>query len=199
MKRKKRKKNNNKIYFIIIGVIIFVLLVIFGIYANKDHNEFQKELKEEGYTTIDNEDAFFKKIVSGNTISDYYDDISNDKDTKYEEYSLSKESYDYIELKMEYQNEIFTVLNISSNLKSDVIQFNFELTYNNSQILLDGDSTTDYECNVIVQKEASDSTVDIYCDMIKSEIETFKSRRAELLSNPKIQEVISKPIKEVNE
>lgn len=199
MKRKKSKKNNNIIYYIMIITIVFILVVIFGMRTNNNHNEFQKELKEEGYITEDSEAAFFKKIVSNNTISDYYDDISNDRNTKYEECSLAKETYDYIELKMEYENEIFTVLNITSNLKTDVIQFNFELTYNNSHILLDGDSSTNYECNVITQKEASNSTIDTYCDIIKSEIELFKSRKAELLSNRKIQKIISQPIRKVNE
>ena len=156
---KRRKKNNNKIIYIGIGVVILILLIIFGVAANKNNNQLQNELKQEGYYTNDQDEAFYKNITTGNTIDDYYDDLLNEKESNYEEYSLSKESYDFILLKMEYESGVMTVLNVSSNIKEDYIQFNFELTYNDSHILVDGDNSNNYKCNIIEQKEASDSTV----------------------------------------
>ena len=187
---KRRKKNNNKIIYIGIGVVILILLIIFGVAANKNNNQLQNELKQEGYYTNDQDEAFYKNITTGNTIDDYYDDLLNEKESSYEEYSLSKESYDFILLKMEYESGVMTVLNVSSNIKEDYIQFNFELTYNDSHILVDGDNSNNYKCNIIEQKEASDSTVETYCDMIREEIRNYEKRKAELLKNPKVQQIV---------
>lgn len=187
---KRRKKNNNKIIYIGIGVVILILLIIFGVAANKNNNQLQNELKQEGYYTNDQDEAFYKNITTGNTIDDYYDDLLNEKESNYEEYSLSKESYDFILLKMEYESGVMTVLNVSSNIKEDYIQFNFELTYNDSHILVDGDNSNNYKCNIIEQKEASDSTVETYCDMIREEIRNYEKRKAELLKNPKVQQIV---------
>ncbi len=187
---KRRKKNNNKIIYIGIGVVILILLIIFGVAANKNNNQLQNELKQEGYYTNDQDEAFYKNITTGNTIDDYYDDLLNEKESNYEEYSLSKESYDFILLKMEYESGVMTVLNVSSNIKEDYIQFNFELTYNDSHILVDGDNSNNYKCNIIEQKEASDSTVETYCDMIREEIKNYEKRKAELLKNPKVQQIV---------
>ena len=187
---KRRKKNNNKIIYIGIGVVILILLIIFGVAANKNNNQLQNELKQEGYYTNDQDEAFYKNITTGNTIDDYYDDLLNEKESSYEEYSLSKESYDFILLKMEYESGVMTVLNVSSNIKEDYIQFNFELTYNDSHILVDGDNSNNYKCNIIEQKEASDSTVETYCDMIREEIKNYEKRKAELLKNPKVQQIV---------
>ena len=200
--KKKKKLTNSKLFYILIGVvvlIIVVVLIVLGNIANEDYSDFQEQLKEDGYNATNNYDAFFKKIVSNNTLDDYYKDIANKTNSLYEEYSLSKESYDYIELKMEYQNDIITVLNIISNLKSSEINFNFELTYNDSHIILDGNSSSDYECNVVLQKESSNDTVLTYCHMIRDEINTFKESKEELLKNKAIKKIIDKPISEIQE
>ena len=189
-RRRKKNKKNNYIIYIAIAIIIFLILIIFGITSNSDKSELQKELKDAGYVTENQDDAFYKNITTNNTITEYYDDIMNKKDSKYEEFSLSKESYDYIMLKMEYENDIITVLNVSSNIKEDYIQFSFELTYNDSHILFDGDNSNHYRCNIIAQKEASDSTVETYCDMVREEVKNYETKKAALLKNPNVQKLL---------
>jgi hypothetical protein len=195
---KNKRKKDKKLLYIGIFVIIFIILIILGIYLSKDNDELKSELKKDGYTTEES-DAFYKKIVTNNTLDDFYDDLSNNKETSYEEYYFSKDSYDFIELKMSYKDGITTTLNITSALRTLEVNFNYELSYNSTHLIIEGDSTDEYTCKTVVQEGISDATVSTYCDAINSEITTFLNRRTELLSNQKIQELVNKPIESVTE
>lgn len=195
--KKSKKKTYNKL--IIIPIIIFIVFVILGINLNKNHSKMEKELKKEGYETKNENDAFYKRIESNNTLDDYYNDISNHKDSMYSEYYLSKESHDFIGLKMIYQNEVYMVLNFTSNMKTLDINFTFEMEFDESRILLEGNNNMGFECNTILAKNTSQETIDYYCEDVHKEINEFVEKRSKLLSNPEIKKIIDEPITEVTE
>lgn len=193
---KRKRKDDKKLYYIL-GAIGLIAIIIFSIYASKDYGELKESLEKDGYGTIDNNDAFYKKIVSKRNLEEYYEDVSNGKDTEYEEYTISKDSYDFIELKMEYNNEVNTILSISSNLKGSNVQYNFELSYGSSHILMEGGTKNKYACDIIDQQNASDNTVQLYCDKVAEEIQKYLDKRTAVLNNPKLNEVLKQPTKEV--
>lgn len=198
---KKKKKNNeqkNKITIFIIVIAILILLIILGIYLQKSNDDIEKNFNKEGYITED-DSAFYKKITTNNTLDDYYDALSKGEDSAYEEYYFSKESNDFIELKLNHQDKVSTSLTITSELKSDVVNYSFELSYKDAYMLLEGNSLEAYECKEIIRKNISDNTLTTYCNSLKSEIEIFLQRRTELLKNKKIRELVNSPIKEINE
>jgi len=190
------KKRKNKKQIIVITVLIaLVLVIILGTYLSKDNDEMTKALKKEGYTT-ESESAFYKKIVTNNTMDDYYKDISNNKNSKYEEYYFSKQSNDLIEVKLSYQDGVTTNLNITSDLKTEEIEFNYELSYKDAYLILEGNNTDNYVCKPVVKENVGDETINIYCEMIQKEISIFINRRGELLNNEKIKEIINQPVQE---
>lgn len=186
----KRKKENTKFYTIIV-IVIFLLIIVLGLVLSNNNKELEDVLNKEGYTTED-ESAFYKKIVTNNTLDDYYNDITNSRDSEYEEYYFSKESNDFIELKMSFQNNVTTSLNITSDLKNLSTSYNYELTYKDAHLLLEGNDSTDFTCNIVLNEKVNSDTINTYCNMIKQEIETFTDRRTNLLKNKKIQEIVQK-------
>lgn len=192
---KKKKKDNKLLFYVGIGTL--VVIIIFSIYASRDYGELKESLEKDGYETIDNNDAFYKKIASKRNLKQYYEDMSNGIDSEYEEYTISKDSYDFVELKMKYENSVNTVLSINSNLKGTKVQYNFELSYGSSHILIEGGSENKYACDVIDQQNASDDTIQYYCNQISDEVKAYLNKRTSVLNNPKLNEVLKQPIKEV--
>ena len=192
----KKKKKDNKLLFYI-GIVTLIIIIIFSIYASRDYGELKESLEKDGYETIDNNDAFYKKVVSKKNLEQYYEDMSNGVDSEYEEYTISKESYDFVELKMKYENSVNTVLSINSNLKGTKVQYNFELSYGSSHILMEGGSENKYACDVIDQQNASDDTIQYYCNQITDEVKAYLNKRTAVLNNPKLNDVLKQPTKEV--
>lgn len=192
---KKKKKDNKLLFYVGIGTL--VVIIIFSIYASRDYGELKESLEKDGYETIDNNDAFYKKIASKRNLKQYYEDMSNGIDSEYEEYTISKDSYDFVELKMKYENSVNTVLSINSNLKGTKVQYNFELSYGSSHILIEGGSENKYACDVIDQQNASDDTIQYYCNQISDEVKAYLNKRTSVLNNPKLNEVLKQPTKEV--
>lgn len=178
-KGKSKKKNNNLLF--LTGFIVIIILIVLLVMIKKD-NSLESELKKEGYSTENKDDAFYKKITTGNTLEEYYNDISNEKDSEYEEYYLSKESNDFIELKMSYKNKVNTTLNITMDLKTEKINFNYELTYENAHIILEGNSDENYDCKVIVSQNTKEDSLRNQCDNIMNEINMFIQRKNEFLT-----------------
>ena len=123
----KKKKNDMTNYYILIGVFILIAVIVLMIYYST--SEMNRSLKNEGYETEGEDDPFYKKITTGNTLDDFYNDLAQEKDSAYEEYYLSKESYSFLEQKLLYQSGVTSALNISSDLRDLSTTFNYELSY----------------------------------------------------------------------
>lgn len=189
MKKKIQKNNKKRIFVIvIIALVIIALLCLIILSSNKSSTE-EKILEKEGYTT-EKEDAFYKRIVTNNSLDDYYNDISHKKESQYEEYYISKESNDFIELKLSYHDEVDTTLNIMSSLSEESVKYNYELSYKNAHLILEGDDNESSECGVALSENVSQETINTYCDMIKTEIKIFINRKEELLKNKKISSIV---------
>ena len=188
-----RKKEDSSITLLkwLIGIVVFLIVFVIGVYYfyNNDERLLEKELKDEGYQT-EKDNSFFNKIVSNNTLDDYYKDISLGKNSYYEEYYVSKESNDFIELKMTFQDNISTTINIISDFKTNVIKYNLEVSYDKSHIIIEGNSDNQYQCNVIVEKNVKKETIDYYCNSMVTEINSFINKRTELLNNQDINKRI---------
>ena len=171
-------KKRNFIANIIIGSITIITIFILAIllFQSSPMSETDKALSQEGYKTKNEEDPFYKKILTNNTLDEYYNNVNQNKDSKYEEYYLAKESLNLIGLKMEYTNGVSKTLNISSNLKSATIDFNYEQSSNNSYLLMTGSSKDNYNCQVITKKNVRDDTFKRICESIPEEITTFIPR-----------------------
>ena len=173
-------------------MVLFLFLVVLELTQPSGE---EKVLQQEGYETTE-EDAFYKKVVTNNTLDEYHDDVANNIDSAYEEYYLAKESYNFIELKMTYHNEVSKTINITSDLRTNIVTFNYELSYKTIHLLLEGSSASDYVCSVVVKKSVNDEELQNACDEVQEEINTFLSRQNELLSNKNVQDIVNQPMKE---
>ena len=189
MKKKTKKKNNNQ-FNIIIVIIVAIILGSFIYYFTFNSN-LETSLKKEGYIT-NKDDAFYKNIVSGNTLDDFYNSISNNQDAYYEEYYLQKNSLDFIELKMNYENKTTANLTITSNLKSNYTEYNYELTGENNRLIIQGDSNHSFSCKPIISENISQRAFENCCDIISNELEIYNMRRKKLMNNQKVIDEINK-------
>ena len=184
---KKRKKDMTK-YYIWIGVLAFLGIILLVVYYST--STMNRSMKSDGYTTEGNEDPFYKKITTGNTLDDYYNDLANEKDSAYEEYYLLKESYTFTEQKLFYQEGVSSALNINSDLRDLSTTFNYELSYQDVYILLEGSSENNYNCEVVMNKNVSKETEKNACEKIQEELDTFFVRRNEVMANEQVQELL---------
>ena len=184
---KKKKKDTLK-YTIAIVTLILLAVVLLIIYYSEE-NVMNRSMKDSGYTTSESEDPFYKKITTGNTLSDFYNDVENKRNSAYEEYYFMKDSYSFIEQDLYYQNEVTYSLNISSDLRNVSTSYSYEISYQNAYLLLEGNDS-DNQCEVIINNNISQTTVHNACTQIEQELSTFTTRRAEILQNEKVQEII---------
>ncbi len=192
MKKKKNNIKNNKkiIYSIIFIVIILLIIVPLVVYisVNNDNKEIEEEFNKEGYQTS-KEDAFYRQITTNNTLDEYYEDVANEKDSEYQEFYYSKLANDFIEVKMLYKNKVNTTLNITTDLKTNELEYNYELAYKDAHLILEGTSKDNYACNVITNNKIKSDTVTSYCNMIIEEINDYNKVKDELLKNKKIKDL----------
>ncbi|MBP5678959.1 MAG: hypothetical protein J6X28_03945 [Bacilli bacterium] len=176
-------------------ILLTIAIIAFLIFSGTSRSETDKELGKDGYTTTE-EDAFYKKIVTNNTLDSYYNDVANNHDSEYEEYYLQKDSLTFLELKMKYYNMANTTLSFTSSLRENTIEYNFEYSYKESHLILEGNSDSNYECQIVVRKNVNDQEAKKLCDYIMNEINIFEVRRNNILQNSKVQELLNQPITE---
>ena len=90
---------------------------------------------------------------------------------------------------MIYKNNVTTSLNITSDLHTNELIYNYELSYKTAHLILEGSSKDDYTCNVIVNNRVDQDTVKKYCNMIIDEINAYNVVKQELLKNEKIKDL----------
>ncbi len=188
MKKRKKKDNQLNLY---IGIIICIIIVGSFIYYFASNRDLESSLKNDGYVA-EEEDAFYKHVVSGNTIDDFYNAVANGRDSYYEEYYLQKNSFDFIELKMYYENDVTANLNITSNLKNNYLEYNYELSGKDARLIIEGNSEHNYDCKPVMSENVSQKTFETCCDIISDELETYLNRRKEIMNNPKVMEELNK-------
>lgn len=188
-KRKNKKQEPNTLLVVLIAIfIVLLLLIIIALITTKD--EVYEELQIEGYYT-ETDDTFYKKILTNNTLEQFYNDMNSERNTKYQELYVSKISYEYIELLMIYNEGVTTTLTISSNLKSNELNYNFELSYNKQHLLLEGTEENNYNCNVTVNKNIKKETEKKYCNLIKEQINYYLNSKKQLLNNQNLMNKIA--------
>ena len=92
MKKRRKNKNqeNNTALIILIAVFVgMLLLLLVATTVTKD--EVYNELENEGYYT-ETDDAFYKKVLTNNTLDEFYNDMNSGRNTKYQEVYVSKTS-----------------------------------------------------------------------------------------------------------
>ena len=188
-KRKNKKQENNTLLIVLVSIFAVMLLLLLVV-ATTTKDEVYNELENEGYYT-ETDDAFYKKILTNNTLDEFYNDMNSGRNTKYQEVYVSKTSYDYIELLMIYNDGVTTTLTISSSLKSNELNYNFELSYNKQYLLLEGNEENNYDCEVTVNRNVKKETEKKYCNLIKEQINDFLSSKTQLLNYPNLMSKIA--------
>lgn len=190
MKKRKNKKQEKNIMLTILVSIFIILLLLILIVAVSTKDEVYNELENEGYYT-ETDDAFYKKVLTNNTLNEFYNDMNSGRNTKYQEVYVSKDSYEYIELLMIYNDGVTTTLTISSSLKSNELNYNFELSYNKQYLILEGTEENNYACNVAVNRNIKKDTETKYCNIIKNQINDFLASKVQLQNNQNLMSKIA--------
>ena len=190
MKKRKNKKQEKNIMLTILVSIFIILLLLILIVTVSTKDEVYNELENEGYYT-ETDDAFYKKVLTNNTLNEFYNDMNSGRNAKYQEVYVSKDSYEYIELLMIYNDGVTTTLTISSSLKSNELNYNFELSYNKQYLILEGTEENNYACNVAVNRNIKKDTETKYCNIIKNQINDFLASKVQLQNNQNLMSKIA--------
>lgn len=188
MKKRKKNKNNTYIFIIIITIIAILGIIVYYFYST---DELGKEIKQEGFKTTSNDDLYYKKVVTNNTLDSFYNDVSENKETSYLEYNFTKNSYDFIELKMTYKEETLSTLNITSDIRNNTIVFNYEVSKGKMNLILEGNMNGDFICNSLKQDNISNSNKEKHCDYIHNEINNFITIRDSYLENNNLKDLVN--------
>ena len=76
-------------------------------------------------------------------------------------------------------------------MKSNELNYNFELSYNKQYLLLEGNEENNYDCEVTVNRNVKKETEKKYCNLIKEQINDFLSSKTQLLNNPNLMSKIA--------
>lgn len=190
MKKRKNKKQETNILLTVLVSIFIGLILLLLVASTTTKDEVYNELENEGYST-ETDDAFYKKVLTNNTLDTFYNDVNSGRNTKYQEVYVSKTSYEYIELLMIYNDGVTTTLTISSSLKSNKLDYNFELSYNKMYLLLEGTEENNYACNVAVNRNVKKDTETKYCNLIKNQINDFLASKVQLQNNQSLMNKIA--------
>ena len=167
------------------------MIIGIAIYYYYSTDELGKEIKQDGFKTTSNDDLYYKKVVTNNTLDSFYNDVASKKDTSYQEYNFTKNSYDFIELKMTYKDETLSTLNITSDIRNNTIVFNYEVSKGKNSLILEGNMNNGFICDSIEQNNISNSTKEKHCDYIKKEIDGFILIRDSYLENNNLKGLVN--------
>ena len=176
-----------------ISLLTFVIVVILlnSMSGESNKKKINDYVTEQGYKTSD-DSLFYQRIVSNNTLDDFYNDVDNKKDSKYDEYYFSKDSYSFIELKMVYRDGINQVFNVTSDFTTNKITYNFEISKDNQSIMLDGSYVADrVSCNLNNVRNMSTKNLKEYCSLAENYMNDFLKEQDRLLSNNEFKQAIS--------
>ena len=91
-----------------------------------------------------------------------------------------------------YIQKFIKNLTISSNLKSNYTEYNYELTGENNRLIIQGDSNHSFSCKPIISENISQRAFENCCDIISNELEIYNMRRKKIMNNQKVIDEINK-------
>ena len=187
---KKKKMNKGSLIMIITIFSMLIILLCAIIYVTYENKDLEKGMQDTGYE-IEENSVFYEKIETNNTMEDYYNDVKNNKDSKFIKYYVSKELDNFIELKMLKQGDTTITINIVNNFQTNKTEFNCEVKDNYSHLIIEGNSDDDYLCNHVLKENVNNEVLDYYCSQMEGELSIFSSKKEELLKNERIQKRIN--------
>ena len=189
MKKKESIGSVQKIFLILLSIATIVFISIYT-YTSLNNRSVNNAMKEEGYTN-EKESIFYEKVETNNTIEDYNKDVKENKNSEFIKYYVNKDFNSFVELKMKYADGVSTTLNINANLKNNEINYNYELSYKDTYLILEGNTDNNYECHRVVDENISNETIEKHCEYIQGEIKQFIDKRNEFVSKSEINKRIN--------
>lgn len=189
MKKKESIGTVQKVFIALLSIATIVFISIYTYIALND-SSINRAMKEEGYAN-EKESTFYEKVETNNTIEDYNKEVKEDKDTEFVKYYVTKEFNNFVELKMSHSNGVSSTLNINANLKNNKIEYNYELSYKDTYLIMEGNTDNNYECHYVVEENISNETMEKHCQYVKEEVNNFINKKNEFLNNREINKRVN--------
>lgn len=195
-------KNIRSIMMIVFIVVAIIAGIIISI-KTPTEEYVVRYVEDLGYK-FDKTGAIYQKIVTNNSLDEYYRDVNANRNSEYLEYYFSVNAYTFIELRMIYKDGVSNVFNVISDLRNDTITYTYEITKDTSSAILEGEYDEDknnpneaFTCRTVSLKKLSDVGVPTYCNNAATLLDIFLDERERLLNNEKFKESIMIPKKEI--
>ncbi len=183
----------------IIILIILLFIIIFGVIgltllSGKSDAKIIDDILTSNNYKLDNNT--YKKIITGTSLDDFYNNTSTKNNSGYEEYSFNTTNYDLILFSIVYNSNYYTCT-ISDNLHSENTNYSCEFTNKNYSYMFSGEVVNNnIECN---NNKLNKNQITKYCDYIASKINQFNLEKSKLMSNEEFNKVMSKEKQEIKE
>lgn len=186
----------------IILVVVLASLSI-GLYLlnqsieTSDEKYIESYLEDDGFV-YDEDGQFYKKVKTNNTMSEYFEKVSNDENSEYEELYFYMGSYKILKVKMKYENKYNTSYTVDYNLVDKTVSYKYEATVYSSSMLVGGsynfnsDNNNDsVTCELISDRDMGEDYVDLFCSRAKYETLLFIEEVEDLISTPRFEEILN--------
>lgn len=201
----------------IVAACLLLLIINFGLDNSKSAEDKIVTYLENEDFTYDKDGGYYKRNYSNNTMSDYYDDVKNEKNAEFEELyfhlgltrineeklksnkkvseeELYENYYVLDKVKMTYEDDIYRNYSGNYNLTDELIKYKYEVTMYSSTIIVSGEYDTSdsdsFTCNIDNDRDMGEDKVEIFCLRAKHETLLFLEQARDITNNPKFSEII---------
>jgi len=192
-------------------MVVLTIVLFFGVKllenSKSDEDIIINHLEDEKFV-YDEDGGYYKKNYSNNTMSDYYNDVKEDKKANYEElyfylgltrYNQKngkyEDNYVFDKVKMTYEDDIHRNYTGNYNLIDEFIKYKYEVTMYSSTIIVSGEydvkEKDSFTCVVDSDRDMDNDDSDVFCTRAKYETLSFLEQAKEIMKNPKFSEVIN--------
>ena len=178
-------------------VLSFALFFLNRAFDKNDKEYVESYLEDDGFVLSEDE-SYYQKVTTKNTMDDYFYEVSKNRSSEYEEFYFYMGTYNFTKLKMNYNDNITNTFTASNDLVNNVITYKYEVVIYSSSIIVGGTYKDDkFKCEVVLNNGITEDSTDIYCSRAEYETLTFLQDSNDLKSNVKFSKIIKKGHEEV--
>ena len=179
---------------LIICIIIAIFIISFTIYHNKPNNKIKRYIINRDFR-LDENNTFYYKQISSNTIYKYNSEKERGIKTNYDYLYFDIYNYKLSEIISEYEDNYESSININYLFKTDTINYTYRINSNKINMIFKGtyiDKKDKFTCkkefayNIGLEEKAA------ICDTMLIQSKKFIKIKDMLFTNKKIQKILKK-------
>lgn len=178
---------------IILSSILVLILAIFMISNSNYDKKIERYITKVGFENNSNT-YLYSKRTSMTNYEKYQKDIEEGKDTEYEVMYFNTSTYQLIEDKTTYSNNITKNLTSTYDYTNDDLSYIYRINLSNTNIIIEGTYKNDnFTCEPTFFYQVDiENSLKTICKKVEFEIKSFDDKATTLFDNSKLVEYMKK-------